>query len=176
MSNPHEKVAGTDSNPDLITGEPGSHPIGTGIGSASGAATGAAVGAIGGPVGALVGGAVGAVVGGYVGKGVEEHYDPTVEDAYWADNHATTSYAQATNRPYEDYSDAYRTGHQAAGTYGAGRTFDDVEDDARTAYEKTKSNASLGWEHAKEATRSAFDRVTQRPTERTAQGGSTPAN
>ena len=43
MSKPHEEVPGTDSNPDPITGEPGSHPLGTGIGAASGAATGAAL-------------------------------------------------------------------------------------------------------------------------------------
>lgn len=175
MSTPHEEVAGTDSNPDPITGEPGSHPVGTGIGAASGAATGAAMGAIGGPLGAIVGGAAGAIVGGLVGKNVEEHYDPTVEDAYWSDNHATSSYAQTTNRPYEDYQDAYTTGHQTASTTPAGRTFDDVENDAKAAYEKTKSNVSLGWEHAKDATRAAFDRVSDRRNTSTGQGGSTPA-
>ena len=51
-------------NADPITGEPGAHPVGTGLGAVGGAATGATVGALGGPVGAVVGGAVGAVVGG----------------------------------------------------------------------------------------------------------------
>ena len=32
------------SNKDLITGEPGSHPVGTGVGASGGAVTGAAVG------------------------------------------------------------------------------------------------------------------------------------
>ena len=42
------------------TGEPGSHPVGTGAGAAGGAATGAVAGAVvGGPVGAAVGAAVG---------------------------------------------------------------------------------------------------------------------
>src|SRR5204863_3392131 len=43
-----------DANRDPITGEPGSHPVGTAVGGAGGAATGAAVGgALGGPVGAV---------------------------------------------------------------------------------------------------------------------------
>lgn len=71
-----------DSNPanrDPLTGEPGSHPIGTGIGSAGGAAAGAAIGgAVGGPAGALVGGAVGAVAGGATGHAVGEGANPTV--------------------------------------------------------------------------------------------------
>ncbi len=41
-------------NADPITGEPGAHPVGTGLGAVGGAATGATVGALGGPVGAVV--------------------------------------------------------------------------------------------------------------------------
>src|ERR1043166_752127 len=79
-----EKERRRDSNPDPITGEPGSHPIGVGVGGGSGAAAGAAVGgAVGGPIGAAVGGVVGAVAGGLAGKGVAEKIDPTVEEAYW---------------------------------------------------------------------------------------------
>ena len=41
---------GKDLNEDPITGEPGSHPVGTGLGAAGGAAAGAALGtAVGGP-------------------------------------------------------------------------------------------------------------------------------
>ena len=47
-----------DENRDPITGEPGSHPLGTGLGSAGGAAAGAAIGAIGGPIGMAVGGVI----------------------------------------------------------------------------------------------------------------------
>ena len=44
------------SNPDPITGAPGSHPIETGVGAAvGGAATGMAVGAVAGPVGTAIG-------------------------------------------------------------------------------------------------------------------------
>ena len=39
-----------DTNPDPLTGAPGSHPVGTGLGSVGGAAAGAVLGSIGGPV------------------------------------------------------------------------------------------------------------------------------
>ena len=66
------------TNPDAITGAPGSHPGATGIGSASGAAVGAALGAIGGPVGAIIGGVAGAAVGGGVGHSAGEANDPSL--------------------------------------------------------------------------------------------------
>ena len=48
-----------DANPDPLTGEPGSHPLGTGIGAVAGAAA---------------------------GHGAGEILDPTVEDASRPDN------------------------------------------------------------------------------------------
>ena len=66
-----------DSNLDPITGEPGAHPVGTGLGAAGGALAGAAIGAVGGPVGMTAGALVGAVAGGLVGKEVAEKVDPT---------------------------------------------------------------------------------------------------
>jgi uncharacterized protein (TIGR02271 family) len=66
-----------NANRDPITGEPRSHPVGTGAGAAAGGATGAAVGMAGGPIGAGVGAAVGAVAGGLAGKGTAEHFNPT---------------------------------------------------------------------------------------------------
>ena len=47
-----------DMNPDPITKQPGSHPVGTAVGSAGAAAAGAAIGAPFGPIGMLVGGAL----------------------------------------------------------------------------------------------------------------------
>ena len=67
-------------NRDPITGEPGSHPVGTGAGALAGGAAGAAAGSVGGPVGAAVGGAAGAVVGGLGGKAVAENFNPTGGD------------------------------------------------------------------------------------------------
>jgi len=67
----------TDSNLDPITGEPGAHPVGTGLGATGGALAGAAIGAVGGPIGMTAGALVGAVAGGLVGKEVAEKVDPT---------------------------------------------------------------------------------------------------
>ena len=53
----------TDKNQDPISGEPGSHPVGTGIGAALGGA-GAAAGIVAGPAGAVVGAMAGAIAGG----------------------------------------------------------------------------------------------------------------
>ena len=86
-------VTGEDhANRDLITGEPGSHPIGTGVGAAlGGAAAGAVAGTVVGPIGTAIGGVVGAIVGGLAGKGVAEKIDPTREDVYWRENYKDRS-------------------------------------------------------------------------------------
>jgi uncharacterized protein (TIGR02271 family) len=66
-----------DKNRDPITGEPGSHPVGTGVGAAAGGAAGAAAGSAVGPVGTGVGAVVGAIAGGLAGKGAAEGVDRT---------------------------------------------------------------------------------------------------
>ena len=86
------KESREDLNADPITGEPGSHPIGTGIGGVGGAAAGAAIGTMAGPLGTLIGGAIGAIVGGGVGHAAAEAIDPTREEAYWRAEYANTDY------------------------------------------------------------------------------------
>ncbi len=67
-----------DANRDPMTGEPRSHPVGTGLGAAAGgAAAGAATGTVAGPVGTTIGAAAGAVVGGLAGKATAEKFNPT---------------------------------------------------------------------------------------------------
>ena len=74
------RVKSKDANRDPLTGEPGAHPVGTGIGAVvGGAAAGAAAGTVAGPVGTAVGAAMGASVGGLAGKAAAEKIDPTVE-------------------------------------------------------------------------------------------------
>jgi uncharacterized protein (TIGR02271 family) len=77
---------GTDANRDPITGESGSHPVGTGVGAvaggaagaAAGAATGAALGTAGaGPIGTGIGAVAGAIIGGAAGHGTAEGLNPT---------------------------------------------------------------------------------------------------
>ena len=147
------------THPDPITGEPGAHPVGTGVGAASAGAAGAAIGAIGGPVGIVAGAAIGAVAGGLAGKGVAESIDPTSEDGYWQANHAHQHYA--SHGGYERYSGAYRTGYEGVGRHGLDKSYDEVEGDLKSSYESTRDQAGLTWEHAKHATRAAFERARE---------------
>lgn len=145
-------------NPDPITGQPGSHPLGTGLGAASVGAVATAVGgAVGGPVGAAVGAAVGAVAGGLAGKRAAEAIDPTAEQTYWRDNYTSRPYYE-TGRTYEDYEPAYRTGYENYPNY-QGRAYHEVEPELQRDYERRHGGTGLAWEKAKHATRDAWDRV-----------------
>lgn len=161
---------GRDTNPDPITGAPGSHPVGTGVGAAGGGAAGtwagAAVGAaVGGPVGAVVGGVAGAVAGafggGAAGKAVAENIDPTAERDYWSKNYTSRPYYETGYTYDDDYAPAYQQGYSARSRYGA-RTFDDAEPELRSDWERTKGKSRLGWDKAKVAVRDAWDRVSDR--------------
>jgi len=162
MSDDIKKVHEPDSNPDPITGEPGSHPVGTGIGAAGAGAVGAALGgAVGGPVGAVVGAAIGSVGGGLVGKNVAEGINPTVENQYWSENYSSRPYYES-DYDYTDYEPAYRTGYEGySNYYGQGLNYDQAEPHLRRDYEERHggNKARLGWEKAKHATRDAWDRV-----------------
>jgi len=152
------KTTDIDVNADPITGEPGSHPVGTGLGAAGGAATGAAVGgAVGGPAGAVVGGAVGAVAGGLAGKGAAEVVNPTVEDAYWRENYRLRPYVN-TSRPYDFYEPAYRYGWESRSRY-MDRRFEDVETDLERGWDRFKGNSKLAWHEAKDAVRDSWHHV-----------------
>ena len=117
----------------------------------------AAAGAVGGAVGGAGGAGIGGVVGGRGGKEVGEAIDPTREDSYWKDNYKSESYYDASYN-YEDYSPAYRAGYTGRARLGD-RSFDDVETDLRTDYERSKGSSKLSWDHAKIATRAAWDRL-----------------
>ncbi|MFY2763175.1 hypothetical protein [Arenimonas sp. MALMAid1274] len=157
MKSEFEKKQDDDLNRDPITGTPGAHPVGTGLGAASGGAAGAALGAMAGPVGALAGAAIGAVVGGLAGKGVGEAVNPTVEDGYWRDQYAREEYYVA-GHSYDDYAPAYRTGYEGRVRYD-GKTFDEVEADLQRDYGTARGNSKLEWQHARPATRAAWDRL-----------------
>ncbi|MDB9513349.1 hypothetical protein PN499_19325 [Kamptonema animale CS-326] len=153
----------SDANLDPISGEPGAHPVGTGIGAASAGAAGAAIGgAIGGPVGAVVGAAVGAVAGGLVGKGAAESVNPTEEEAYWEENYNSRPYAEV-DTDYEYYRPAYRTGYEGYSRYRTtGKSFDEIEGDLQRDYEKNRGKSNLSWEKAKYAARDAWDKVERK--------------
>ena len=155
------------SNRDPITNAPGAHPVGVGIGAAvagaalgmgTAAATGAAVGSAAGPIGTVVGAAIGAVAGGLIGKGVAEHYDPTVEDRHWRDNHASEPYYDANYSYDSDYAPAYRLGGTARQKF-AGKSFDDVEGHLASEWDTARGRSSMSWEHARDATRAGWNRI-----------------
>ncbi|HXU45761.1 MAG TPA: hypothetical protein VN783_09555 [Thermoanaerobaculia bacterium] len=155
MSNANQDAA---LNRDPLTGEPGSHPVGTGVGAAGGGAAGVVVGAaVGGPVGAVVGGAVGAVAGAAAGHGAAEALDPTLEDAYWNKTYKTRDYVDRT-LPYTEYAPAYRYGWEARNRYGA-KPWNEIETDLERGWQHAKGSSSLAWNHAKHATRDAWHRV-----------------
>jgi hypothetical protein len=152
-----------DSNPenrDPITKEPGSHPVGTGVGAAGGAAAGAAAGmAVGGPVGAVVGGAIGAVAGGAAGHAAGEAVNPTEEANYWRQNYSKRPY-YVTGKPYDEYEPAYRYGWEsAARPEYRDRKFQEIEGDLEKGWDKTKYAAGRSWRDVKDATRDAYDRI-----------------
>jgi len=150
-----------DKNPDPITGEPGSHPVGTGVGAAvTGAAAGAAGGALAGPVGAVAGAVIGGVAGGYVGKEGEENLDPTAEDAYWRDNYRTRPYVE-DGANYDDYRPAYEYGSESRSQHH-GRSFEEVEPELSEGWTSRNRDSSLTWERAKHAVRDAWERLDHR--------------
>jgi hypothetical protein len=155
-----KRIDEDDANRDPITGEPGAHPVGTGVGATGAGVVGTIVGgAVGGPVGGVVGAVVGSVVGGLAGKSVAEEINPTVEDEYWQSNYPSRPYAEASYT-YDDYSPAYRTGYQGYSTYaGRGMTYADAEPELKAEYERQHGNGRLNWEKAKHATRDAWDRL-----------------
>jgi hypothetical protein len=142
-------------NRDPITGELGSHPVGTGVGAiAGGAAAGAAIGTVAGPVGTALGTALGAVVGGLAGKGVAESVNPTVEDNYWRTSHPYQSYAQG--RPYEEFSPAYRSGYEGYSAFGGSTSFEENEAAIRHRYESF--SPKLSWHEARPASLAAWEK------------------
>ena len=154
-----ERAAGANSDP--ITGEPGSHPVGTGVGSAGGAAAGAAVGVtVGGPIGAVIGGIAGAVAGGAAGHIAGEALDPTVEIAYWRSAYVTRPYYRKDWK-FEDVEPAYRYGWERAADLKAGQRFEDVESDLERTW-PARGESPYAWKEVRDATRDSWTRVRGR--------------
>ncbi len=154
--------ANPDSNPDPITGAPGSHPIGTGVGAAAAGAAGAAIGSVipgaGTVVGGVIGAVVGAVAGGYAGKGVAEAIDPTNENTYWQGEYRNRKYYDANLDYDSDIAPAYRYGWESYGE-NAGRTFEERQTDLRSGWETRRGKSRLDWDRAQHAVRDAWDRL-----------------
>lgn len=146
------------ANRDPITKAPGAHPIGVGIGAAAGGmAAGAAAGTLAaGPIGTVVGAAVGAIAGGLGGKAVAEHFDPTVEEGYWRENHDSQTFKK-DGTVYDDYAPAYRMGYEGRNRY-ADESFESVETKLQQDYTSNRGESLLDWDDARPAARAAWDR------------------
>ncbi len=150
-----------DSNPDPITGEKGSHPVGVAAGGTGGAVTGAAIGgAVGGPVGAAVGAAVGAVAGGLAGKGVAEAVNPTVEETYWKGEYKNRPYYRSGS-DYDTYQPYYKYGYEAASRPEfRGRKYEDIERQLETEWPGYRGTGRGEFNEFRGATRDAYERAS----------------
>ena len=154
------KESREDLNADPITGEPGSHPIGTGIGGVGGAAAGAAIGTMAGPLGTLIGGAIGAIVGGGAGHAAAEAIDPTREEAYWRAEHANADYYREGHDFDRDLHPAYAVGYANRARYPAGARFEDHESDLERSWHEVRGESRLEWNEARRASRDAWNRIS----------------
>jgi hypothetical protein len=156
---PDRSTDQADANRDPISGEPGAHPVGTGMGAAGVGSVATVVGSVvGGPIGAVVGAVVGSVVGGLAGKSTAEKINPTVEDSHWRENYSSRPYVKE-GATYEEYQYAYRVGYEGYDRYGdTGRNYSDVEPNLQREYEANQQG-NLTWEKAKHAVKDAWDRA-----------------
>lgn len=146
-----------DLNRDPLTGEIGTHPIGTGVGATGGALTGAAVGAIAGPIGAAVGAIAGAVAGGLAGKTAAEAVNPTAEESHWRQQYEREPYyEQGTS--FDDYGPAYRLGVAGRASY-SDDDWTKAEPRLAREWETARGKSTLDWERARPASRAAWERV-----------------
>ena len=150
------KTASDRTNPDAITGAPGSHPGATAIGAASGSATGAAIGAIGGPVGAVIGAVAGGIVGGVSGHSIGEWNDPS-DGAYWKNEYRNRSYFDKSADYDRDVTPAlqYGTALGAAGTEAG--SYESLEDKAMREWDKARGNSKYSYQQARSAISDAFN-------------------
>lgn len=161
------------ANPDVLTGQPGAHPLGAGLGAVvGGAVTGAAAGAVAGPVGAVAGTIVGGVAGGYAGKAVAENINPTVESDYWRQTYPSRPYYRK-DRPFETLEPAYRIGWESYETRS--QPWETREQEVKRKWEENRWEGEGGavkvpWDEARQAARDAYNRVAER--DRNCQTGS----
>lgn len=99
------------------------------------------------------------------------------DDKWWEQNFTARPYA--AGRTYEDFRPAFRYGSES-GTHHMGRSWNDVESDLRTGWDKYEHKPAGGaaWENVKDAVRDAWHRVTgqhdldtDRMSETSAKGG-----
>lgn len=153
-----EDVEGS-TNPDPISGEPGAHPLGTGIGAAAAGAVATAIGATVGPLGAIVGAILGSVIGGLMGKSAAEATNPTIDNTYDYAAHEEHAHT-GSDRSYEAYELAYHLGYEGYSLYSDGHTtYQEIEPALQRTYEARNDGSSVSWNSARYAVRDAWERA-----------------
>jgi hypothetical protein len=125
--------------------------------ASAGVAAGAALGMVGGLPGMAVGAVVGGAIGALAGIQTTALVNHAEEEAYWRDNHENRPYYDSASS-YDNYAPAYGYGIASYTKY-TGRTFDEIEPNLATEWDKARGKSSLNWEIAKLATRDAYDRL-----------------
>lgn len=155
-----DKAMTSNENRDPLSGEPGAHPIGTGMGASVGAVVaGAVAGSVVGPLGTVIGMAIGATLGGLAGKGLAESVDPTAEDAYWRQEYRSRPYVEA-NASYDSYGPAYSHGVAAFERY-EGRHFELIEPELARDWNAMRGASDLSWDRARPAVKDAWQRMSE---------------
>ena len=156
---PNRELDTNPQNRDPISGEPGAHPIGTGLGAAGAASAGAVLGAAAGPVGSVAGAVVGAIAGGIfgglAGSGIAELVNPTEELQYWEQNFTTRPYVSKGDS-FETYKPAYKYGYESRAA-NPDRNFDAVRSELQSNWQTNKTN--LDWTKAEPAIRDSYERT-----------------
>lgn len=155
MTNETVKII-DNTNPDAITGEPGSHPVGTGIGAISVGSAAILLGAAtAGPVGAVAGAVIGAIAGGLAGKDVAESFNPTQADLYWQTNYSTRPYI-SKDVGYDYYRPAYNFGYEQR-SKNPNKKFEEIEANLSQTWRSTSTNSSFEWGKARDAVRDSYE-------------------
>jgi len=81
------------------------------------------------------------------------------EDRWWRENYLSRPYA--SGRSYDEFRPAYQYGYES-GRHHMGRTWNDVESDLKTGWERFEGRSGAGstWEHVKHAVKDAWNRIT----------------
>jgi hypothetical protein len=149
-----DKADAKAMNRDPITGNAGSHPIGTGVGTTGGAVAGAAIGSLGGPGGTALGGIVGAIIGAAAGHAVGEAFNPTSEESHWRDAYSSEPYFNP-DLDFNDYAPAFRAGYMYRSAY-PDRPWDVAEAELKTIWDHNRGTSRLSWNEAREAVLAAW--------------------
>lgn len=169
MNNPTLPLAhDADSDPIVDATDAPAAASGT-SNAAGGAAAGAVAGTVvAGPVGTVIGAALGAIAGSLTGLSDDEPINPPLEEAYWRTHFVNRPYVE-DGSSFDDYGPAFGYGVSAYTQY-AGRSFDAIETDLSDGWNIARGASGLDWDHARNATRDAWNRVNDAAGRAVAEG------